>query len=200
MKRLILLAICLICSQFAMATCPGPNNFTGEYYYDDGMFGARLAWDRAVYGAPLDRFEIYRSIDGENFELVQRIVNTPSISHYECIDIVDKAENYYYRIIAFYQDDCKSEPIEIQVLVTSVGENLSDSVAFYPNPSSGKVNIKAETMQQITVINAIGQVVLTQNVDNNDVTIDMSACDNGMYLVNIITEKGKIVKILNILR
>ena len=180
--------------------CPAPENFIGEYYYDEGEFGARLAWDRADYEFTLDRFEIYRSTDGENFEMVKRIVNTPSISHYECVDIVEEAGDYYYRIIAFYQNECESDPVDIQLVVTSVGEDLAINAELYPNPTSGMVTIKAEQMRKVAVINAIGQVVMMQDVDNDEVMIDMSAFGNGMYLVNVITEKGNLGRILNVLR
>ena len=62
------------------------------------------------------------------------------------------------------------------------------------------VNVKAKAIQQITVVNMMGQVVMTQDIDNDEVMIDMSAFDNGMYLINIVTENGKAVKILNVLR
>ena len=184
-------------------TCPTPRHYVGTNYWEEGEFGAHLAWDRDNYEYPLDRFEIYRSDGGIEFELVQRIVNTPSISHYECYDRVDRPGLYIYRIIAFYQNDCQSDPLDVDVEVydyTAVGENWAENVTVYPNPSSGQVNIKAEAMKQITVINAIGQVVLTQSVDNDEVMIDMSAFGNGMYFVNIITEKGSLVKTLNVLK
>ena len=183
--------------------CPTPKDFAGISFFDDGEFGARLSWDKAPYEFTLDRFEIYRSEDNVEFKLVQRIVNTPSITHYECADVVDKGGLYFYRIIAFYQNDCESEPVEIDVLVvdyTSVSENNAENVVLYPNPTSGNVNIVAEGMRQISVVNMMGQVVMTQSVDAEDVMIDMSAFDNGMYLLNIMTENGNIVKRINILK
>ena len=180
--------------------CPGPKNYNGDYYYEDGQFGAKLAWDKADYEFTLDRFEVYRSLDGDNFEMVRRIVHTPSITHYECTDIVDNPGDYIYRIITFYQNECQSDPEDIQIIVTSVGEDSIKNVELYPNPTSGKVNIKAEAMKQITIVNVMGQVMMAQVVDNDEVVIDMSVYDNGMYLVNIITDNGNIVKILNVLR
>ena len=183
--------------------CPAPDNYVGENYYDEGEFGAHLAWDRAVYESTLDKFEIYRKQEGQEFEMVKRIVNTPSISHYECMDQVETAGLYIYRIIAFYQDGCESDPLDVEVEVidySSVNEKWAENVAVYPNPTSGVVNIKAEAMQLITVVNMMGQVVMTLDVDSDEVMIDMSAFDNGMYLVNIMTENGNIVKILNVLR
>lgn len=183
--------------------CPAPENFAGDTYYDAGEYGARLQWDAVDYEATLDKFMIYRSADGVNFEEVQRIVNTPSITHYGCVDLVDEAGLYYYRIVAFYVNNCESDYVEITVEVidyTSVGENWQDNVSIYPNPTSGKVNIKAEAMKNVTVFNAIGQVVMMQNIDADEVMIDMSAFDNGMYLINVMTENGNIVKVLNVLR
>ena len=190
-------------SEPVMFECPSPNNFVGEDYYDEGDIGARLMWDKANYEFSLDRFEIYRSESGSGFELVRRIVNTPSITHYETIDFVDTPGLYYYRIVAFYQNNCESDYVEITVDVTgddAVGENIAENVSLYPNPSSGKVNVKAEAMRRVTVVNVTGQVVMIQDVDNDEVVIDMSSFDDGMYIVNINTDKGNVVKMLNILR
>lgn len=183
--------------------CPTPSHFMGRNYYEDGEFGAHMTWERAQYEYTLDRFEIYRSIDNIDYKMVQRIVNTPSINHYECYDVVSEPGLYYYRIIAFYQNDCQSDYVQIEVEVydyTGVGEDVAQNVAIYPNPTSGMVNIKAETMQQVSVYNMMGQLVMTQIVDNDEVVIDMSTFENGMYVVGIMTEKGNIVKILNVLR
>lgn len=182
--------------------CPQPTGFAGVNYFDEGEMGARLSWDKADYEYTLDRFEIYRS-EGGDYELVQRIVNTPSIVHYEVVDLVEHTGYYYYRIIAFYQNNCQSDPVDIEVDIygdDAVIENEVGNVELYPNPVSSNVNIKAEAMKKVTVVNVMGQVVMMQDVDNDEVVIDMSAFENGMYLVNIITEKGNVVKVLNVLR
>lgn len=183
--------------------CPTPEHFTGRKYYDNGEFGARLSWDKADYEYTLDRFEIYRSIDNDDYKMVQRIVNTPSITHYECSDEVSEPGLYFYRIIAFYQNNCQSDYVQIDVEIidyTGVDENIESNVMLYPNPTSGIVNVKAESMQQVAVVNMIGQVVMIQNVDNDELTMDLSAFENGMYLVSIKTENGNIVKILNVIK
>jgi gingipain R len=183
--------------------CPKPRNFAGVSYWDEGEFGARLSWDKANYEYTLDKFEIERSMNGIEYEVVKRIVNTPSITHYECMDRVDRPGLYFYRITAYYQNDCNSDYIEIEVLVhdyTGVDEDLASDIALYPNPTSGVVNIKAEAMRQITVVNMMGQVVMTQNLDSDEAVLDLSTFNNGMYLVNVMTENGKFVKVLNVIR
>lgn len=183
--------------------CPGPDNFSGTDYVDGDEIGARLSWDAVDYEYTLDRYEIYRSDDGISFDMVQRIVNTPSITHYEVMDPVKSVGIYPYRIIAFYQNNCESDYIEIEVEVTgddNVGEALAANVAMYPNPTSGMVTIKAESMRQLTIANIMGQTVMTQTIDNDEVVLDMSSFENGMYLVNIITDNGNVVKVLNVLR
>jgi Peptidase family C25, C terminal ig-like domain./Peptidase family C25./Propeptide_C25. len=195
--------VIVIVNDPAPVVCPTPEHFVGVSYWDEGEFGAHMSWDRAEYEYTLERFEIYRSEDEISFELVRRIVNTPSITHYECYDQVEHGGSYIYRIMAFYQNECVSDPVDIEVLITdytSVGENWSENVEVYPNPTTGNLNVKAEAMRHITVINTIGQVVMTQDVDADEVVIDLSAYDNGMYFVNIMTENGNIVKPVNVLR
>lgn len=183
--------------------CPKPRHFSGMDYFDEDEIGARLSWDAAEYEYTLDRFEIYRSENGIDFDLVQRIVNTPSLTHYEVVDVVKLPGVYTYRIVAFYQNDCESDYAEIEVEVTgddNVSEALAANVAMYPNPTSGMVTIKAESMRQLRVANMMGQTLMTQTIDNDEVVLDMSSFENGMYLVNIITGNGNVVKVLNVLR
>ena len=181
-------------------TCPAPENFTGAYYWNEDEFGARLAWDRAEYEYTLDRFEIYRSNEGESFKLVGRIVNTPSITHYEYTDVTGNVGNYTYRIIAFYQNGCESEPEDVEITVTSVNEQGLGDIKLYPNPTSGNVSIMAEGMKQIQVVNMMGQVLITQPVEADEATIDLGSFDKGMYMVIVTTGQGSIVKKINVLK
>ena len=173
--------------------CPTPRHFMGESYYEDGEIGARLGWDKADYEYTLDRFEIYRSENGIEFEMVQRIVNTPSISHYQCNDMVKVPGLYYYRIIAFYQNDCQSDNVEIQVEVldyTAVDEHASNNVAVYPNPTSGMITVTSDDLQQITVINNLGQVIRHITTDDPKADIDLASFGRGVYTLMIQTGNG----------
>ena len=133
--------------------------------------------------------------------MIQRIVRTPSISHYGCVDDgVYEPGKYIYQIIAYYVNDCQSEPITIAVEVTSADEVQASEAVVYPNPTSDKISVKAEAMRQISVYNAMGQLVMIQTVDGGEAVLDMSQFENGMYLVNISTDKGNFVKRISVLR
>lgn len=181
--------------------CPAPDNFTGVYYWDNYEFGVQLEWDRADYEYTLDRFELYRSTDGENYKMIKRIVNTPSITHYGCTDDeFEEPGEYYYQIIAFYNNDCQSEPVTIQVDVTSSAETVAKAVTLYPNPTNGNVNIKAEAIRKVAVYNTMGQRIMVLDVNGDEAVIDMSRFGNGIYMLDIITEKGNIVERINVIR
>ena len=177
--------------------CPTPKHFVGQSYYDEGEIGAWLSWDRANYESTLDKFEISRSINSIDFEVVERIVNTPSINHYECHNQVDNPGTYYYQIVALYQNGCQSDPLQIEVEVldyTSVSELTSKAVAIYPNPTSGKITVASENMQQISVVNTIGQTLRQINAEGTEITIDMSAFGKGIYMLMIQTDNGVTAK------
>lgn len=78
--------------------------------------------------------------------------------------------------------------------VVSVEENQTYAAAVYPNPVTDNLNIVAEGMQRITVINAVGQIVLDKNVGSDNEIVDMSEYEAGFYLVRITTEAGVAVK------
>lgn len=69
------------------------------------------------------------------------------------------------------------------------------NVSLYPNPTTGKLNVNAEDVQEINVLDINGRVVMTANNTN---AIDMSELSNGCYFVRVITNEGvstqKIVK------
>jgi hypothetical protein len=70
-----------------------------------------------------------------------------------------------------------------------------------PNPASSEVNIDLHFSKalnaRISVINAVGQVIFSQNILNAEkqrVTVSTSDLANGIYLINLMTEKGMITK------
>lgn len=64
----------------------------------------------------------------------------------------------------------------------------AEAVLVYPNPGSDKVNISAPGLRRVTVLNLLGQVVMTRNVDDDTVMVELSELKPGSYFIQIGTE------------
>ena len=64
----------------------------------------------------------------------------------------------------------------------------------------GDLHIEATAMTQISIYNAMGQMVYNQNVNTDEMVIDMSQFEAGVYMVNIITENGSAVKRITVVK
>ena len=67
-----------------------------------------------------------------------------------------------------------------------VGESMTSFVA-YPNPTSGTLYLVLSDAQQFEyeVCDLVGQVVMRGSAEGREVSIDLSDCHQGMYLVAI---------------
>lgn len=62
---------------------------------------------------------------------------------------------------------------------------------LYPNPAQTTLNIDADSrISQITVFNAVGQIVEAPVVNNMNYTLNTSSYQPGVYFVQIASEKG----------
>jgi hypothetical protein len=79
-----------------------------------------------------------------------------------------------------------------EVVDNSLGteEYLAEDITLYPNPTSGFLLIKTDTLQQVEIYNISGILIETTNKKE----IDLSQHSKGIYLLKIITNKGVTVK------
>ena len=73
----------------------------------------------------------------------------------------------------------------------------NESVSVYPNPTTSNVNIVAQDIKHITVLNALGQVVYDSDANGNMTTLDMNQYQTGVYMVRVTTENGESVKLVS---
>ena len=138
--------------------------------------------------------EVLGAILYRNGELISELVTDESY-----IDINAQAgDEYTLRVVYGGEPDvmhyAMSCPQTAKINDVSIAENTTDDVTIYPNPTNGILNINAEAMKNITVINMAGQVVYKDNVDKDVETIDMSQFNTGIYMVRITTENDVIVR------
>ena len=71
-----------------------------------------------------------------------------------------------------------------------VEENRDIKISVFPNPANGKLLIEGIEPAEVQVYNALGQLVKTTNGNE----IDISNLPNGLYLLEIIGQKGVVTK------
>ena len=156
-------------------------------------------------GDAFDHYNIYRGTNANNLEKV----GESTVGNY--FDEVSKG-TYYYQVTAVYSangEECESDPATsyenpgqdyIVVEVTSIDENGVNGMMVYPNPTRGALNITAEGMTQVTVTNALGQVMYDNAVVTDNAVIDMSQYEAGVYMVRITTENGVAVERITVVK
>ena len=71
---------------------------------------------------------------------------------------------------------------------TTLGSNTFDTNSFvaYPNPVKDVLNLSYKTaISNVKVINLLGQEVVNAKANTNDVQVNMSALNAGVYIVNV---------------
>ena len=140
-----------------------------------------------------ERYNIYRSFDGVNFDVIGWADG--DATSYDDNDIQNV--NQYYKVTAVNTvaggNHCESTPamsvdgIHDYVYAQTLGIAENDSnVKIYPNPTIGIVNISAEGIRNIVVMNALGQKVY-ETAENQ---IDLSQFGTGLFMLHITTEQG----------
>ena len=64
-----------------------------------------------------------------------------------------------------------------------VGQNDSQSIAVYPNPANGYVTLSGESLGTVRVYNALGQKVDEFEANGNELRINTTGYENGVYFV-----------------
>ena len=144
-----------------------------------------------------ERYNIYRSFDGVNFDVIGWADG--DATSYDDNDIQNV--NQYYKVTAVNTvsggNHCESNPamsvdgIHDYVYAQTLGIAENDSnVKIYPNPTIGIVNISAEGIRNIVVMNALGQKIY-ETAENQ---IDLSQFGTGLFMLHITTEQGSSVQ------
>ena len=108
------------------------------------------------------------------------------------------AGSFTTTLIAYNTDESQTDTVTLSVTVTDSGvavdENAISEISVYPNPTSSIINIAAEGMQNITIIDMAGRVVMSKDVNSNFETISAEGFAKANYMVRITTADGVVVK------
>lgn len=119
--------------------------------------------------------------------------NSVTVTYYQ------NSLNEYYTatLIAYNEIETLRDIKTILVMVgvyDNVDETASSEINVYPNPTSSVINISAKGMQNITIIDMTGRVVMSKDVNSNFETISAESFAKANYMVRIATADGVVVK------
>ena len=75
-----------------------------------------------------------------------------------------------------------------------IDEVSLDEVSLYPNPATSTVTVRANGMEQVSIIDLNGRTVMTQRVNTETATFDLSTLAKGTYFVRIVGEQAAAVR------
>lgn len=147
----------------------------------------------------LERFNVGVSTTGTNPEDFTIISASPyeeapmawtefyyDLSEYNNQDVYVGIQCVSYDAFIFMLDD-----LCVFTTATGIETNKVNNLTIYPNPAQDVVNIMAgSNIQSVTIYNNIGQIVFVSAPENNEIQINTSTFDTGLYIVNIKTESG----------
>lgn len=110
--------------------------------------------------------------------------------------VVEDGETYYAVNIV---DGCLSEPFAVTVTISlGIIDFDGSRLIYYPNPTNDLLNLKhSKSISEIRIVNLLGQTVLQKQVNNTEITIDLSKLPEAVYLVKVVSEgETKTIRIL----
>ncbi|MCQ2285670.1 MAG: thiol protease/hemagglutinin PrtT [Bacteroidales bacterium] len=106
-------------------------------------------------------------------------------------------QNGYYAITAcssygFNNNHAVIVGIRGPQLPNEIAEGSQHEIKIYPNPTYGSVHITDDLQEakQIQVFDMFGKMILQQEVNERQVTLDLSKFESGTYIVRILTSDG----------
>ena len=80
--------------------------------------------------------------------------------------------------------------------VLSINDNYIENSIFFINPVSNNWEVKSnDIMESISIFNVLGQNVLrNNNVSSRKILIDTQVWKTGVYVLEVVTQKGKVTK------
>lgn len=112
---------------------------------------------------------------------------TPATAAFDPSFIYDKASIFFNFVpdvtnateLTFYFDD-----VSYGSSLANSSFNLASSLKVYPNPANNVITVDSfKTIESITIVNLLGQEVISKNTNSDSVTLDISSLQNGIYIL-----------------
>lgn len=119
--------------------------------------------------------------------------------------IINSSQNGIWQVIVFNSSGCSSASLDYSSTV-NIQNILTDKVLLvHPNPSQGPINIQVSTIANcnLTISNLFGEILFISDINSGNntrqISADLSAMRNGVYLIQLKIENGIMLQKLLIL-
>lgn len=81
---------------------------------------------------------------------------------------------------------CESDPLSVTVTLIITSIEPDGILEFYPNPVDHILTISfSKVIDNLSIVNALGKQVLNQKVSSNQIELDLSNLERGIYIIHI---------------
>lgn len=167
--------------------CNAPTNLNAIIEQDaegfDHYFKVTMTWDAADNA---NEYVVY--LDGEMLD------STTETSY---IKGFNEEGTHYFTVSSVCEngESEQSETFEFEIIGESL-EEISNNIKIYPNPASDFVKLSAigSQLSTVKIYNYLGILIEEIEVNSNDIEINVSNYNIGVYFVEVVTEKGSLIK------
>lgn len=171
------------------------NNFPGEArvagtQFDFGGYGYVLSGDGDDHSF-MSEGEFWK-YDPFN-DTWEQLESHPGISRWAPNSFVVNNNVYFTggqnRISGFINGDLWAYPLGPAASTNEISN--AENISIYPNPTANFVTVNSSKIVTAHLTDLAGKMVLTSNLIQNK-TIDLQSVPKGVYILNLVNEKGKI--------
>lgn len=105
-------------------------------------------------------------------------------------------ESGLYSVIVNYEEDCNELSEEVNIVIQSNENNLALSqLVIFPNPATNRITIRSvEIVTALRIYDLQGRMVYSEEPKSTDLQILTESFDSGVYVLNIETSQGIILR------
>ena len=170
-----------------------------EYNYVEKSVQAQYPWETSTVSPETDKARIIPSAATIGHLSLPSKGATPDIVEGEYVAQIDgpiTSSGFEPCITSFYKNVLyENDNKNVDCSILSVEDNIktNDTYLLFPNPSNSNVTIQHPLNSKIAVYDYLGRMVkLMELVNTNASLLDVSSFSEGVYRVQIISEKGLI--------
>ncbi|OUJ74163.1 hypothetical protein BXP70_10520 [Hymenobacter crusticola] len=139
-------------------------------------------------------FDVQRSIDGRNFETIERVPGqqqSTQATSYNSFDSSIPAITgpIYYRLCQVDEDNTKNYSSVVTV------QYRSSEISIYPNPACSQLAIELPNKGKVTysITDALGQVMVSGELLNSGI-LNLQDVPDGIYYIKLKTDGSSVIR------